>query len=112
MRHASNLESVNPDLTAEVMTQVDEIIDRNKGKPGCLIPVLEECQGVVGYLPVELQEYIGSLLNIPGSTIYGVDLLFFLFHGAQGQVYHQGLYGYGMLCVGYRRGPGSYQIHI
>jgi NADH:ubiquinone oxidoreductase subunit E len=37
-----------------------------------LIPVLEECQEIVGYLPVELQEYIGRGLNIPGSTIYGV----------------------------------------
>jgi NADH:ubiquinone oxidoreductase subunit E len=79
MHHARNLESVNPDLTVDVMTQVDEIIDRNKGKPGCLIPVLEECQGVVGYLPVELQEYIGSLLNIPGSTIYGVVTFYSFF---------------------------------
>jgi NADH:ubiquinone oxidoreductase subunit E len=79
MHHARNLESVNPDLTVDVMTQLDEIINRNKGKPGCLIPVLEECQGVVGYLPVELQEYIGSLLNIPGSTIYGVVTFYSFF---------------------------------
>ena len=79
MHHDSNLESVNPDLTSDVMTRVDEIIDRNKGKPGCLIPVLEECQGVVGYLPVELQEYIGGLLNIPGSTIYGVVTFYSFF---------------------------------
>ena len=79
MHHDSNLESVNPDLTSDVMTRVDEIIDRKKGKPGCLIPVLEECQGVVGYLPVELQEYIGGLLNIPGSSIYGVVTFYSFF---------------------------------
>ena len=79
MHHDSNLESVNPDLTSDVMTRIDEIIDRKKGKPGCLIPVLEECQGVVGYLPVELQEYIGGLLNIPGSTIYGVVTFYSFF---------------------------------
>ena len=72
MHDLQNLESINPDLNSDVMSQVDEIIDRYKGKPGCLIPVLEQVQGVAGYLPVELQEYIGSRLNIPGSNIYGV----------------------------------------
>jgi len=79
MHHAKNLEALNPDLTGEVMSQVDEIMDRYRGKPGCLIPVLEECQGVVGYLPVELQEYIGKGLNIPGSTIYGVVTFYSFF---------------------------------
>jgi NADH-quinone oxidoreductase subunit E len=79
MHHDSNLESVNPDLTPDVMSRVNEIIDHNKGKPGCLIPVLEECQGVVGYLPVELQEYIGGMLNIPGSAIYGVVTFYSFF---------------------------------
>ena len=41
-----NLEDINPDLTPDVMSQVDEIIKQFKGKPGCLIPVLEECQRV------------------------------------------------------------------
>ncbi len=79
MHHAKNLEALNPDLTAEVISQVDEIMDRYRGKPGCLIPVLEECQGAVGYLPVELQEYIGKGLNIPGSTIYGVVTFYSFF---------------------------------
>jgi NADH-quinone oxidoreductase subunit E len=79
MHYAENIEAVNPDLTAEVMSRVDEIIDQNRGKAGCLIPVLEECQGIVGYLPVELQEYIGKRLNIPGSTIYGVVTFYSFF---------------------------------
>ena len=79
MFYGQNLEAINPDLTPEVMAKVDEIIDAHKGKPGCLIPVLEECQGVVGYLPVELQEYIGKALSIPGSTIYGVVTFYSFF---------------------------------
>ncbi len=74
-----NLEEINPDLTLDVMSQVDEIIKQFKGKPGCLIPVLEECQRVVGYLPLELQEYIGKELNIPGSTIFGVVTFYSFF---------------------------------
>jgi len=74
-----NLEDINPDLTPDVMSQVDEIIKQFKGKPGCLIPVLEECQRVVGYLPLELQEYIGKELNIPGSAIFGVVTFYSFF---------------------------------
>jgi NADH:ubiquinone oxidoreductase subunit E len=79
MFYGQNLEAINPDLTPEVMAKVDEIIDAHKGKPGCLIPVLEECQGVTGYLPIELQGYIGKALNIPGSTIYGVVTFYSFF---------------------------------
>ena len=67
-----NLAEINPDLTPEIMSRVDEVIARHKGKPGSLIPVLEECQGITGYLPVELQEFISRGLDVPASTIYGV----------------------------------------
>lgn len=79
MQHAERLEELNPDLTPEKMKKVDEVIDRFKDMPGCLIPVLEDCQESVGYLPVELQEYIGERLNIPGSTIYGVVTFYSFF---------------------------------
>ena len=73
------LESLNPDFTPQVMEKVDAIIDGHVGKPGCLIPVLTECQGVVGYLPTELQGYISTRLNIPDSTIYGVVTFYSFF---------------------------------
>jgi NADH:ubiquinone oxidoreductase subunit E len=79
MHVMKDLEAINPDLNAEVMARVDEIVEQFKGKPGCLIPVLEECQRVVGYLPVELQDYIGGRLSIPGSTIYGVVTFYSFF---------------------------------
>lgn len=79
MSRAEKLYELNNDLTMDVISRVDEVIERHRGKPGCLIPVLEECQGVAGYLPVELQEYIGSRLNIPGSTIFGVVTFYSFF---------------------------------
>jgi NADH:ubiquinone oxidoreductase subunit E len=72
MHHTRDLSTLNPHLTPEVMAKVDEWIDYYRNRPVNLIPVLEACQEIVGYLPVELQEYIGRGLNIPGSTIYGV----------------------------------------
>jgi NADH:ubiquinone oxidoreductase subunit E len=79
MSNIKDLESLNPDLTSDVMLQVDEIVNNYKGKPGCLIPVLEGCQIAVGYLPVELQAYISEALNIPESTIYGVVTFYSFF---------------------------------
>ncbi|MCD6296017.1 MAG: NADH-quinone oxidoreductase subunit NuoE [Deltaproteobacteria bacterium] len=69
----------NPHLTPEVMVKVDELIDHYRDRQINLIPVLEECQDIVGYLPVELQEYIGRGLNIPGSTVYGVATFYSYF---------------------------------
>ena len=79
MHDRANLQTLNSDLTPEVMDKVDHILDTFRGKPGCLIPVLEGCQTAVGYLPVELQEYIGRNLSIPGSTIYGVVTFYSFF---------------------------------
>jgi NADH:ubiquinone oxidoreductase subunit E len=79
MHHFQDLETLNPDLTPDLMKQVDGIIHRHRDRPGSLIPALEECQELVGYLPVELQEYIGRGLNVPGSTIYGVVTFYSFF---------------------------------
>jgi NADH:ubiquinone oxidoreductase subunit E len=75
----SNLYEKNPDLTPEIMENIDNIIkSHNKGRSS-LIPVLTECQELVGYLPVELQEYIGYSMKIPGSDIYGVVTFYSFF---------------------------------
>lgn len=79
MHYLQNLEALNPDFTPEVMKKVDGIIDRYGNKPGSLTLVLAECQEIVGYLPVELQEYISKGLNIPGSTVYGVVTFYSFF---------------------------------
>ena len=79
MLPGQHLWEINPDLTPEMMAKVDEIIALQKHKPGSLIPVLEEVQGVSGYLPVELQEYISRGLNVPASTVYGVVTFYSFF---------------------------------
>ncbi len=79
MQYPQNLEEIYPDLTPEVMRKIDEIIKRYKDKPGSLIPVLAETQGITGYLPVELQEHIAAGLNLPGSTVYGVVTFYSFF---------------------------------
>jgi len=79
MVYGQNLAEINPDLTPEAISKVDEIIAQYRNKTGIRIPVLEETQGVVGYLPVELQEYISRGLNVPASTVYGVVTFYSFF---------------------------------
>ena len=67
------------EITLKMWKEIDEIIQGCKGKRGALIPVLEECQDVCGYLPMEVQERISKGLNIPGSTVYGVVTFYSFF---------------------------------
>jgi len=67
------------EITEEMWKEIDNVIQRCKGKPGALIPVLEECQNACGYLPMEVQERISKGLNIPGSNIYGVVTFYSFF---------------------------------
>ncbi|HIJ57353.1 MAG TPA: NAD(P)H-dependent oxidoreductase subunit E [Deltaproteobacteria bacterium] len=69
----------HPDITDDTWIQIDEIIDSNKSKPGSIITVLRKCQDTVGYLPVELIDYIGDGMNLSRSEVYGVASFYALF---------------------------------
>jgi len=56
----------------EKYEQIMEIINRYRNKPGALIPVLEEVQEVLGYLPPTVQRLIARELNLPVSEVHGV----------------------------------------
>ncbi len=60
------------EFSAEELAAVDAIIERYKEKPGALIPVLEEIQENIGYLPKSIQRKVGLGLGIPFSEVYGV----------------------------------------
>ena len=79
MEPARKIQALLPELTDDDLQRIDAVIDRYRNRPGCLIPVLEECQEIFGYLPVALQEYIGRGLNIAGCTIYGVVTFYSFF---------------------------------
>jgi NADH-quinone oxidoreductase subunit E len=70
---------VHPDINAEMWTKIDQIIETNRSIPGSIITVLRECQDTVGYLPVELLDYISSGMNLPSSDVYGVASFYALF---------------------------------
>ncbi len=63
----------------EQLRQVDEVIRKYRDKPGALIPVLEEVQGITGYLPEAIQRRVASGLGIPLSQVYGVVTFYSFF---------------------------------
>jgi NADH:ubiquinone oxidoreductase subunit E len=67
------------DFTPEQIARLDEIISRYKGKPGGLIPVLEETQVALEYLPIGVQKRIAKGLNLPLSRVYGVVTFYSFF---------------------------------
>lgn len=69
----------HPDIQNDMWTKIDEIIAANRDIPGSVIGVLRECQDVVGYLPVELIDYISYGLNLSRSEVYGVASFYALF---------------------------------
>jgi NADH:ubiquinone oxidoreductase subunit E len=59
--------------------QLEKIITENKGRPGALIPVLHQAQGLFGYLAEDVQELVAEGLEIPLSEVYGVITFYSLF---------------------------------
>lgn len=67
------------DFTAEQLQTLDAIIAKHQGKPGGLIPALEEAQVVLEYLPIAVQKKIAKGLNLPFSRVYGVVTFYSFF---------------------------------
>lgn len=67
------------EFTAEQWSAVNRIIERHKTKPGSLIPVLEEIQETIGYLPKPVLDRVARGLGIPFSEVYGVVTFYSFF---------------------------------
>lgn len=67
------------EFTSEQLAKVDEIIASHTGKPGALIPVLEQVQEVLGYLPMPIQQRVAAGLNIPAANVFGVVTFYSFF---------------------------------
>ncbi len=67
------------EFTSEQLAEVDEIIKSHAGKPGSLIPVLEQVQEILGYLPMSVQQRVAKGLNIPVANVYGVVTFYSFF---------------------------------
>jgi NADH:ubiquinone oxidoreductase subunit E len=67
------------EFTAEQVAKLEAIIAKHHGKPGGLIPVLEEAQVALEYLPISVQKKVAKGLNLPFSRVYGVVTFYSFF---------------------------------
>jgi len=67
------------EFTKEQVAKLDSIIEKFKGKPGGLIPVLEEAQVALEFIPIAVQKRIAAGLNLPLSRVYGVVTFYSFF---------------------------------
>jgi NADH:ubiquinone oxidoreductase subunit E len=76
------MEYVHPehaDVSEDMWQKVDAIIENHRERPGSIITVLRESQNAVGYLPIELMDYISEGMNLPRSDVFGVASFYALF---------------------------------
>jgi len=67
------------EFTVEQWQKVDSVIQSYQGKPGALIPVLEDVQEITGYLPESVQRRVAHGLNVPLAQVYGVVTFYSFF---------------------------------
>lgn len=67
------------EFSTEQLQEVDAITSKHRGKPGSLIPVLEQVQEALGYLPRGILMKVAKGLNIPVANVYGVVTFYSFF---------------------------------
>ncbi len=58
--------------TPEQEKQLKAVIEANKDDSSKLMAVMQEAQGIYGYLPLEVQSMIADGMNVPLEKVYGV----------------------------------------
>ncbi len=58
--------------TKEQEQQLLSVIEKYNGVPGSMMPILQEAQGIYGYLPIEVQKIIADNTGVSLEEIYGI----------------------------------------
>ena len=67
------------ELTEEENIKVNKIISKYKGERGVLIPILQNVQETLGFLPLTVQRKVAADLGIPEKDVYGVVTFYSFF---------------------------------
>jgi NADH-quinone oxidoreductase subunit E/NADP-reducing hydrogenase subunit HndA len=60
------------ELTEAMFQELDQYIESMPSKKGELIRVLHKAQGIFGYLPEEVQKFVGKKMNVSTAKVFGV----------------------------------------
>ena len=62
------------------LNQIRELLKKYKGQRGVLLQALQEAQGVMGYLPIEVQKMVAETLGITLSEVYSTITFYSFFN--------------------------------
>ncbi len=62
-----------------IFMQIQREIDNTEGRTGALIRVLQQAQGLIGYLPAPIIKTISRDLKVPLSEVYGIISFYHFF---------------------------------
>ena len=62
--------------TAEQAAKLEAVINANKHDKSRLMAVMQEAQGIYGYLPYEVQKMIADGMNVPIEKVFGVSTFY------------------------------------
>ena len=66
-------------LSADQWAAVDAVIDRYRNRAGALIPVLEDIQETIGFIPRSIQARVAKGLGLPPAEVHGVTTFYHFF---------------------------------
>ena len=72
-------EEVGVGYAGRIFRQIQGMIDATGGQPGALIRVLQQAQGLIGYLPAPVLKTISRDLKVPISEVYGIVSFYHFF---------------------------------
>jgi NADH:ubiquinone oxidoreductase subunit E len=72
-------EEISIGYTGRIFKQVQEMIDDTGGQAGGIIRVLQQAQGLIGYLPAPVIKTISRDLKVPLSELYGIISFYHFF---------------------------------
>jgi len=70
---------IGAEYADRIFGQIQRVIDDTRGQAGALIRVLQQVQGLVGYLPPPVLKTISRDLKIPLSEVYGIVSFYHFF---------------------------------
>lgn len=79
MKQALKSTKTNKVIDSKTLQQIRKVIEDTDGQAGAPIRVLQQVQGIIGYLPHEVLETISGEMKIPLSELYGITSFYSFF---------------------------------
>jgi NADP-reducing hydrogenase subunit HndA len=67
------------EISSKTLQQIRKIVEATNGQAGAPIRVLQQVQGILGYLPPEVLKTVSKEMRIPLSELYGITSFYSFF---------------------------------